>query len=278
MTGGLAVPKSRFRILGFAILTLLLVAFIVYKGAPRASLFIHKIESPHQAETTEIRVLLPDSLDPGRRYPVVYVLPVRPQHRKDPFGDGLIEVEKLDLHNRHQVIFVMPMFTAMPWYCDHASETSNRQESHLINVVVPFVDRTYPTVSKAEGRYLLGFSKSGWGAWTLLLRHPDLFVRAVAWDAPFMLDTFGHEKLCGTQANFETFMPSRLVKTHGPKLGNGTRLIMIGYDAHRSHHLSMHELLRQVGIPHTHIDGPHRAHHWHSGWVEEAVQILLAKS
>ena len=52
---------------------------------------------------------------------------------------------------------------------------------------------------------------------------------------------------------------------------------MTGYDAHRAHHLSMHELLKQIGIPHKHVDGPRRGHHWHSGWLEEAVQLLLAK-
>ena len=35
---------------------------------------------------------------------------------------------------------------------------------------------------------MLGFSKSGWGACTLLLRNKELFGYAAAWDVPFMLN------------------------------------------------------------------------------------------
>ena len=58
-------------------------------------------------------------------------------------------------------------------------------------VVVPFVEKSYPVPAKCDSRLLLGFSKSGWGAWSLLLRHPDVFGRAAAWDAPLMMDRFG---------------------------------------------------------------------------------------
>ena len=33
----------------------------------------------------------------------------------------------------------------------------------------------------ARGRMLVGYSKSGWGAFTLLLRHPGVFSRAAAY-------------------------------------------------------------------------------------------------
>ena len=223
-------------------------------------------------------MLLPEKMDPGRRYPVVFVLPVRAQHIPDGYGDGLLEVERLGLHNRHEAIFAMPTFTAIPWYCDHPSLLDDRQESYIVETVVPFVDRNYPTLNTAEGRYLLGFSKSGWGAWSLLLRHTDLFGRAVAWDAPFMMDDARPEKICGTQENLESYMPSRLVKSHGSRLGDRTRLIMSGYDAHRLHHQVMHKLLKELNIPHKHIDGPFRPHHWHGGWVEEAASLLLRRS
>ena len=37
----------------------------------------------------------------------------------------------------------------------------------------------------------------------------------------------------------------------------------------------MHDLLNQLAIPHVYRDGPQRKHDWHSGWVEEAVGLLL---
>src|SRR5262249_32081862 len=54
-------------------------------------LLVHMVRSEYQAGTTEIRLLLPDRLETGRRYPAVYVLPVeaRNEHR---YGNGLLEV------------------------------------------------------------------------------------------------------------------------------------------------------------------------------------------
>ena len=140
-----------------------------------------------------------------RRYPVIYVLPVE-AGTENRYGDGLLEAKKLDLHNKHGVIFVAPTFSHLPWYADHPTDKTIRQESHFIKVVVPFVEKTYPLLANADGRLLLGFSKSGWGAWSLLLRHPDLFGRAAAWDAPMMMDRigkYGNAPIFGDQSNFK---------------------------------------------------------------------------
>ena len=51
----------------------------------------------------------------------------------------------------------------------------------------------------------IGFSKSGWGAFSLLLRHPEVFGRAAAWDAPLMLEQpnrYGMGAVFGSQENF----------------------------------------------------------------------------
>ncbi|HEY3787861.1 MAG TPA: alpha/beta hydrolase-fold protein [Urbifossiella sp.] len=59
-----------------------------------------------------------------------------------------------------------------------------------MKVFVPFIDKTYPVRAEAGGRLLLGFSKSGWGAYSLRMRHPDLFGKAAAWDAPLIQENF----------------------------------------------------------------------------------------
>jgi len=196
---------------------------------------IHEVTSPLQAAPTQIKVLLPDKLDPSRRYPVIYVLPVEPLN-ENHYGDGLLEVKAHDLHNHCQAIFVTPTFAHLPWYADHAADPKIRQESYFINEVLPLVEKTYPARPGPAGRYLLGFSKSGWGAFSLLLRHPQLFAKAAAWDAPLILIA---------QGNFALQMQQ------------------------------VHELMLQLHISHTYRDGPSRAHTWHSGWVSQAVQLLL---
>jgi enterochelin esterase-like enzyme len=149
-----------------------------------------------------------------------------------------------------------------------------------MNVVLPFVEKTYPASMVAEDRLLLGFSKSGWGAWTLLLRHPETFGRAAAWDAPLMMEElgkYGTSDIFGTQESFAMHRPADLLRENADALRGGKRLILTGHGSFREHHQQMHDLLDDLRIPHVYRDGPARKHDWHSGWLPEAVQLLVAK-
>lgn len=234
---------------------------------------VHDVRSPYQAKPTEMRVLLPEPLAKDRRFPVVYVLPVE-AGKEARYGDGLMEVKKLELQQKYQAIFVLPTFSHLPWYADHPTKPELRQESYLIHAVLPFIEKNYPTTD----RYLLGFSKSGWGAWSLLLRHPDLFKKAVAWDAPMMMDKpgkYGSGEIFGTQANFEKYCVRQLLKANRAELNE--RLILMGHGNFRTEHEQAHSLLNELKIAHLYRDGPLRKHDWHSGWVGEAVELLLSK-
>lgn len=240
---------------------------------------VHAVRSPYQAKATQIRVLLPVKRDAGKQYPVVYVLPVE-AGTESRYGDGLKEVQKLGLHNALGVIAVAPTFAHLPWYADHPTDREIRQETYFLKVVVPFIDKTYPVRAGAEGRLLLGFSKSGWGAWTLLLRHPDLFGKAAAWDAPLMLDKpgkYGSGDVFGTAANFADYRVSKLLDEKAAKLQKGRRLILLGYGNFRAEHEQAHALMDRLKVAHEYQDGPARKHDWHSGWVKEAAERLVAE-
>lgn len=238
---------------------------------------VHDVRSEFQAGKTEIKILLPDRLEPSSRYPVIYVLPVEALDNTQ-YGDGLREVKKHDLANQHQAMFVAPTFSHLPWYADHATELTIRQESYFLNVVLPFVEKTYPAASGRENRLLLGFSKSGWGAWSLLVRHPQTFGRAAAWDAPLMMDRvgkYGSGAIFGTEANFAQYQLSTAIAERAGDLRSEKRLILLGFGGFRQDHEEAHGLLEKLRIPHEYRDGPERKHDWHSGWVPEAVDILL---
>jgi cytochrome c peroxidase len=236
----------------------------------------HVVQSPYQRGRTKIRVLLPGKLDERERYPVVFVLPVE-KGEESQYGDGLAEVLKRDLHNQYTAIFVAPTFADLPWYADHPTNLQLRQEAYFLEVVVPIVERFYPVQTSTDARRLLGFSKSGWGAWSLLLRHPERFGRAVAWDAPLMLEApgkFGSGEIFGTRANFESYQISKLLRE--ARLGDERRLNLLGQGNFQREHEQVHELMAQLKIPHTYHVGQVRKHDWHSGWVADAVQLLLA--
>ncbi len=239
---------------------------------------VHEVRSPYQAGTTQVRVLRPDKVEKGKKYPAVYVLPVE-AGTESRYGDGLKELQKLDRHNKLNAVFVAPTFSQLPWYADHPTEAEVRQESHFLKVVVPFIDKTYPVRAEANGRLLLGFSKSGWGAWSLLLRRPEVFGRAAAWDAPLMMDRPGRYGSCdvfGTEDNFEGYRVSKLLGDRADVLQKGRRLILLGYGNFRAEHEKAHALMGELKVAHEYRDGPARRHDWHSGWVEEAAELLLS--
>ena len=246
----------------------------------------YRVNSSYQAGDTELRVLTPAGFDRGKRYRLLFVLPVEPglEHR---FGDGLPEVRRLDLHNKHQLICVAPTFSALPWYADHPTDPALRQETYFVDVVTPAVYQLYPIEPSPEHCLLLGFSKSGYGAWSLLLRHPDLYGRAAAWDAPVDMDQpnrYGMQGVYGAQENFERYRLKTLLERRADLLkedanrNRAPRLALFGYGNFRDQHIAIHERLVALNIPHEYRDGPKREHVWESGWIAEAVEWLVSPS
>jgi acylphosphatase len=105
-----------------------------------------------------------------------------------------------------------------------------------------------------------------------------LFGKAVAWDAPLMMerpDKYHMADIFGTQENFEKYRISTLLKKQAAKLLGPVRLIHFGYGNFREHHQLAHRLMDDLKIAHQYRDGPQREHSWHSGWLPEAVEMLV---
>jgi S-formylglutathione hydrolase FrmB len=239
-------------------------------------ILVHTIRSPLQDGPTKIRVLLPTKWEKDRRYRVLYILPVEAGDGA-VYGDGLREVQKRGLHDKYGLVCVMPTFARLPWYADHPTNKRIQQESYLLKEVLPFVEKNYPVLTEPKGRLLLGFSKSGWGAFSLLLRHPEVFGQAAAWDAPLDMDApgkYGSGAIFGPRENFRKYEVMRLLKERAGQLGKGRRLVLLGHGNFRAAHRAAHALMDQMKIEHEYRDGPKRKHDWHSGWVAEAVEIL----
>lgn len=216
-------------------------------------------------------------MEKGKRYRTLYVLPVEAGDGQR-YGDGLRAVQAADLHNKYRLICVFPTFASLPWYVDHPTDPRSQQESYLLEDVIPLVERSYPTLGVAAGRFLVGFSKSGWGAFSLLLRHSDTFAIAGAWDAPLTQarpDKFGMRGPFGTQANFEGYRITSLLRKRADLLRERRRLVLTGYGGFRSDHEAVHVAMRKLKVRHVYRDGPKRKHVWGSGWLPEIVELML---
>ena len=245
---------------------------------------VHQISSAYQTGETTVRVLLPDKLDASKKYRVLYVLPVVAAAERR-LGDGLRQLRDLGLHNAHDLICVAPEFTAPPWFADHDGDPGMRDESHLLKVVLPFVEATYPAIREADGRLLIGFSKSGWGALSLLLRHPQTFHKAAAWDTGIRVDTGPIDeadrtqriaRIFGSRENFDEYRISSLLRGKGSGLGPEARLFYYSNGGVRAEGgAQIHRLMLELGIPHRYLYEPKRPHRWDSGWIPQAVEFLV---
>jgi hypothetical protein len=235
---------------------------------------LHTFRSQNQAYETPLRILEPSNLRSLRNPRVLYVLPVNPDIGFR-WGDGLVTAARLGLADKHGMIVVAPSFSTWPWYADHPQNPRIRQETYFVREVVPYVDRLYPN---AQTRLLAGFSKSGNGAILQLLRHPDLFAAAAAWDAPLMKtspDQFGMSEVFATQEGFDPYsIPALLERNAELFLSKPARLAHFGYGSFQEHHTQAHEAMRRLGIPHRYDNSVKREHRWDSGWLEGAVAAL----
>ncbi|MEX1087834.1 MAG: alpha/beta hydrolase-fold protein [Phycisphaeraceae bacterium] len=240
---------------------------------------VFKVDCPYLGKTSTVEVLLPDKLEEGKKYRTLYVLPVE-GGIGGQFGDGLAEVRKADAHNRYGLICVTMSFGSVPWYGAHATDPHIRHEDFIKKVVVPLVESRFPATGKPEDRLLIGFSKSGWGAVSLLLRDPAFWGAACSWDAPLMMDErdlkWGSRKHFGTPEQAAPYVPVTLVKQRAAELAKGSpRLTILGHDLFGPHTRQFHQLLQEKGVPHRYDDSLTLKHHWASGWVAKALEVFL---
>jgi len=254
-----------------------LAGAVIDGPATRDGLLVYTVTSALQKGPCAVEVLRPDTVDPKKRYPVLYVLPVAPG-TGGRWGSGIVEARRTNVHNRFGLFCVAPAFGDWPWYADHPTDPALQQERYLLEVVLPLVEARHPVLRQPGGRLLVGFSKSGWGAWSLVLRHPDVFGRAAAWDAPLMEQTpdrFNMASVFGTQANFERYRITDLLQRRADLLCAGPpRLVLAGHGNFAAHTEQMHRRLDALRIPHRYDNRTRRTHDWHSGWFAETVRYL----
>ncbi len=236
----------------------------------------HVMESEYQLGKQEIHVLLPDNYEKTHAYRVLYVLPVE-KGFDSRFGYGLGVLKELNAHNTYNLIIVQMGFEKEPWFGDHATDPNVRQASYVKAFVVPFIEKSYATLGTPEGRLLLGFSKSGWGAFSLILKHPEYFGYAAAWDAPITFESFhyGMKTVYGTPEQLTLYRPDLLVPKQRRFFEKQTRLVLTGNKDWGKETVSAHQLLDENGLKHHYDNTLAFPHRWNKGWMEPTLSVLM---
>jgi enterochelin esterase family protein len=131
-----------------------------------------------------IPVYLPPGYDTGtQRYPTLYLLAGFNGRGTTLLNDTVWDENIADRLDRLIASGAMrPMIVVMPDCLTRLggsqyinSSATGRYEDHLVDELVPHVDRTYRTLAARDFRAVCGKSSGGYGALMLAMRHPDVF-------------------------------------------------------------------------------------------------------
>ncbi len=200
------------------------------------------------------------------------------------YGDGLETLRGLDAHNAYNLTLLEPSFGIEPWYADNPDDEGASHETFLTTELLPWVTENLARTGD-EQSWLIGFSKSGMGATTLILRNPDRFTLAAAWDFPANLssyDGFGASsaRSYGTNDNFLAsyrLTPAFLAAHRAPFLLEN-RLWIGSYDVFEPDMIDFGALLTATGIRHMTGTPRQMPHRWDGGWIPEALAALREAS
>jgi S-formylglutathione hydrolase FrmB len=153
-----------------------LAALVAVPAAEGRDLQTVEFFSPAVDRTMKYNILLPDDYETSTgRYPVLYLLHGLTQNytvwglaNGAPFYSGLYA----------DLIVVMPD-AGNSWYVnwgENEDGQSNNWEDHVIRDVVSHVDWNFRTIARREGRAMTGLSMGGFGAVTMGLRNPEMFI------------------------------------------------------------------------------------------------------
>lgn len=230
---------------------------------------------------------------PGKKRGPKAVLFVLPTSTKAEGGTKVLSVlESTGLHKKYNLLCVMPRFDKTPWFANHADDPKIQHERHILEELVPFVEKTWFS-GKRVPRYLVGFSKSGWGALSLILRNPDFFEKAAAWDAPVLLrdedfGIWGMGENMGTLKVFHEFHPMLLCAKNAADFQKGVPRIFFGGadifgeqagEKYRNpgHTEGFRGLMKKHGVKHVYFPDLNVRHGWDPYWIVPMLGAMLGE-
>jgi len=239
---------------------------------------------------------------------LLLVLPVEPG-QGNRYGDGMQLIKELGYHNKQHAVVATPRFSTTPWFCDGDTNINRtayavKHEAYLHDVVVPLLQAQYCPGCPVD---LIGFSKSGWGSLSLLLRNPKVYHKASIWDAPSMLsgdyckyltakdtDLWDMMNQFGTCDAWRAYSPFELVPGAGAAFNdsNNPRIFLSGQHyfgnmgtpssgcpgCPYNHTVQMQARMVEAGVAHVYNDALDPGKHaWSTFWLAPALDFLSSK-
>ncbi|MFA6110220.1 MAG: hypothetical protein WDA75_15760 [Candidatus Latescibacterota bacterium] len=126
---------------------------------------------------------------------------------------------------------------------------------------------------------LVGFSKSGLGAWNLAREIPDRVAGTLIFDAPVASDDWRRwgDEFYQDDAAWQRDLPLRAVRQERQPWPPAPGLVLVSGEAFHDQMAALAVALTAAGVRHTFIPHPDMPHHWNAGWIEEGLTVLLGR-
>ena len=252
----------------------------VYEGTDANGAQVYDITNAVGSEPIAVRVLTPQH--PSTDYPhsFLYALPVEGGLAQSTYGSGLDELANLDVEDQYNATIIEPIFPMNSWYADNPNDPTINYETFVADILPQWVDSNFSTTG-TEQNLLVGFSKSGYGALDLELKHPSVFSAVAAFDFPGDMTSYNDyggssANDYGTQANFQDNyqMTASFINAHDASFTTQDRILISEGPAFANQVTDYGNLLTSQGVAHTLLNQTSDTHAWAGGWLSGAVAGL----
>lgn len=234
-----------------------------------------------------LRILRPNEPALKMEHNFLFILPVEKKGvviKENMYLGNAIEImQKLNIHNKYNLTIIEPSFEITPWYANHPTNKKYQYESFMVSELAPWVRNNLAT-SGHEQNWLIGYSKSGYGAMQLIFKHPDVFDLVAAWDFPATnmssFDQFANGENFGTDKNFQKNyrLTDGFIEVNKAPFLKENRIWISGFCNFSEDVKNFDKVLSQKDIKHTLFPQEENVHSWDSAWLSQALEGLHKNS
>ena len=165
------------------------------QSVPHGELHIRTYYSTPLKKTRKLYVYTPPQYDsePGRRFPVLYLRHGSgdtEENWSDTGRAGVILDNLLAQHKAAPMLIVMPNGdTDGSWAGGSSPEGIEMLSQELLSDIIPMIDKVYRVAPGRENRAITGLSMGGGQAFTIGLKHMDLFAWVGEFSSGLVSDT-----------------------------------------------------------------------------------------
>lgn len=232
-----------------------------------------------------IYTIKPANWNVNHTYPVLHALPALLIGTTSGREDVPTIFDQGGYADTYGCVIGMPDFSpaTTPWYGQREDGTAD-QAAFTANVMPGFMQEFLHGSSLRDSNYLMGYSKSGVGAYSLLLRNSSVFGYAAGWDGPWNLNANWATQATGflavlmftTQAQYQLYDPYTILTAHINSVSDKKRLCLLGYHTFSADEAIMRTLLDNNNIEYDYSHTDTGEHSYSSGWLPDGMAMLMS--